>query len=658
MRPTQWRRSTHALIGVAVLLIVAAVVAAAAFVTSGNPSTSAAAAVAPQPAAVTAHAGSSPLADDRAEADAGPAGRGARAVRRRSEPGRAHRPRHRRDHRRAAVGAGRRRADAARVDQQGAHHRRGAAHARPRRDADHDGRAADQTTSPGWWCSKGGGDPTLSAAPPGKPTWYRDAARISDLADQVREAGIAVTSVQVDVSAYSGPTMAPGWDPLDIHNGDIAPMESVMLDGGRTQPVSVDSWRSEHPGARRRAARWPSALRRRPGDRHRAAAPAGQRHADRRGAVAAADRAAAADDERLRQRDGRVDRPRGRRGARRARELRRGGARRFSASSRSAGVDTRGATLFDSSGLSVNDRLTALTLDDVVNAAAGDDEPDAAPAGRPAADRRRQRHAVQPLPRHRRGQGRAAGFLRAKTGSLTGTNALAGIVTDASGRVLTFALISNNAGPTGRTSIDALAADVAILRMQPRERRLDARHVGRTVDWEFAATVGAQADPARPACHRVHPPPGHRASSRSPSRKAELPVREVTGLNEGAAVTEARIVDRAEWVRAATESMRVMTGGDGDGEARADSSPAASPARRPARCWRSSRRASSGSTTRSRRERWRAAAGVPERHRRRAPTAGHRQPISGCGCACTRSPTACSSAPIRGWPTTCRARWR
>jgi D-alanyl-D-alanine carboxypeptidase/D-alanyl-D-alanine-endopeptidase (penicillin-binding protein 4) len=41
---------------------------------------------------------------------------------------------------------------------------------------------------------------------------------------------------------------------------------------------------------------------------------------------------------------------------------------------------------------------------------------------------------------------------------LTGTNALAGIVTDASGRVLTFAFISNNAGPTGRTAIDALTA--------------------------------------------------------------------------------------------------------------------------------------------------------------------------------------------------------
>ena len=124
---------------------------------------------------------------------------------------------------------------------------------------------------------------------------------------------------------------------------------------------------------------------------------------------------------------------------------------------RGGGIDTSAVTLVDSSGLSVNDRLTALTLDGVVTAAAGD----ATPKLRPMLD-------LLPIAG---GSGTlsnrfldtdaglaAAGLLRAKTGSLTGTNALAGIVTDASGRVLTFALISNNAGPTGRTAIDAVAA--------------------------------------------------------------------------------------------------------------------------------------------------------------------------------------------------------
>ncbi|WP_163795311.1 zinc-dependent metalloprotease [Mycolicibacterium sediminis] len=86
--------------------------------------------------------------------------------------------------------------------------------------------------------------------------------------------------------------------------------------------------------------------------------------------------------------------------------------------------------------------------------------------------------------------------------------------------------------------------------------------VGRTVDWDFAATVGRRL--VRPV------PPTTEYTRRQAidelaeaSRRAELPVREVTGLNEGAAVTDARIIDRGEWVGAATESMRVMTGGDG-----------------------------------------------------------------------------------------------
>ena len=84
--------------------------------------------------------------------------------------------------------------------------------------------------------------------------------------------------------------------------------------------------------------------------------------------------------------------------------------------------------------------------------------------------------------------------------------------------------------------------------------------VGRAVDWKFAATVGAKL---------VRPGPAATDYTRSQaigqlaeaSRSAELPVREVTGLNEGGEIPEARIIDRVEWVRAASQSMRVMTGG-------------------------------------------------------------------------------------------------
>jgi coenzyme F420 biosynthesis associated uncharacterized protein len=84
--------------------------------------------------------------------------------------------------------------------------------------------------------------------------------------------------------------------------------------------------------------------------------------------------------------------------------------------------------------------------------------------------------------------------------------------------------------------------------------------VGRAVDWQFAATVGAKL--ARPG-------PAATDYTRSQvvdqlaeaSRNAELPVRDVTGLNEGGEIPEARVVDRVEWIRAATQSMRVMTGG-------------------------------------------------------------------------------------------------
>ena len=51
------------------------------------------------------------------------------------------------------------------------------------------------------------------------------------------------------------------------------------------------------------------------------------------------------------------------------------------------------------------------------------------------------------------------GWVRAKTGTLTGVNSLAGTVLDAEGRILVFALLSNGPNPVSvRPRLDALAA--------------------------------------------------------------------------------------------------------------------------------------------------------------------------------------------------------
>ena len=451
MRPTRWRRSTHVAVGVAVLLLVAVVVGVAAVITTGN-SASDAQAVKPAPAAATAAPGIVPVTDsaikptpDRLAATLAPlvADPNLGALTGRITD--------------ALTGA-QLWAHGADVPMQPASTNKvltaGAALLALDRDARLTTRVMT-TGQPGVVVLKGGGDPTLSAAPAGLDTWYKGAARISDLADQVRRSRVDVTTVQVDIGAYSGPTMAPGWDPADIDGGDIAPMEAVMLDGGRTQPVSVESRRSTTPAL----------------DAGRALAvalkvdPAAVTvlQSGLRGGQEIASVQSPPLIERLRQMMNESDNVMAESiGREVAAQQNRpqsfdGGVQAVLSQLDKAKIDTGNARLVDSSGLSVDDRLTVETLDGVVNAAAGTDEPKLRPlldllpiAG--GSGTLSNRYLDTDAGRA------AAGYLRAKTGSLTGTNSLAGIVTDASERVLTFAFISNNAGPTGRTAIDALAA--------------------------------------------------------------------------------------------------------------------------------------------------------------------------------------------------------
>jgi serine-type D-Ala-D-Ala carboxypeptidase/endopeptidase (penicillin-binding protein 4) len=455
MRPTQWRTSTHLIVGVGVLAIVAAVVAATALFSASGRGASGTQ-IPPQPPAVTAKPSIVPVAATAPVPTKSALAATLAAVLADPNLGK----------------LGGRVTDAMTAKElwrqlddaqmQPASTNKTLTTAAALLALDHEARvttrvvAADQPGASGVIVLVGGGDPTLSAASPGQDTWYHGAARISDLADQVRRSGVTPTAVRVDNSLFSGPTMAPGWDPADIEGGDIAPIESVMLDAGRIQPATDESRRSVTPALDAGHA-LASALGVDPRQVTIAnhPAPVGARQ------LAAVQSAPLI--ERLNEMMSVSDNVMAECIAREvAASMHRslsfaGAVDAVTNRLNTAHIDTGSATLLDSSGLSVDDRLTAKILDAVVQAAAGPDQP----ALRPLLD-------LLPIAG---GSGTLsdrfadtapgvgpAGWLRAKTGSLTAINALAGVVTDRSGRVLTFALISNDAGPTGRTAIDALAA--------------------------------------------------------------------------------------------------------------------------------------------------------------------------------------------------------
>jgi serine-type D-Ala-D-Ala carboxypeptidase/endopeptidase (penicillin-binding protein 4) len=452
MGPTRWRKSTQVLIGLAVLAFVAAVVAAAAFFTTGGHGAGAAHTPVPPPRPPTVKPGMVPVADT-AETPS-PGGVAATVAAAAADPNLG-----RLGGRITDAITGRELWQVADdLPLVPASTNKVLTAAAALLTLDRQARISTRVVAggpnpQGPVVLVGAGDLALSAAPPDVDTWYRGSARISDLVEQVRRSGVTPTAVQVDTSAFSGPTMAQGWDPADVDNGDIAPMESVMIDAGRIQPTTVNSRRSKTPAldAGRELAK---GLGLDPGAVTIAAAQSGARqlavvqsaplvqrlsemmdHSDNVLAEGIAREVAAA-----------INRPQSFAGAVDA------VTNRLS----TAHVDTTGAALLDSSGLSVDDRLTAKTLDGVVQAAAGPDQPalrallDLLPiAGGSGtlADR-----FLDPATN----QG-PAGWLRAKTGSLTAVNSLVGVLTDRSGRVLTFAFISNAAGPNGRNAMDALA---------------------------------------------------------------------------------------------------------------------------------------------------------------------------------------------------------
>ncbi|MFE3292857.1 D-alanyl-D-alanine carboxypeptidase/D-alanyl-D-alanine-endopeptidase [Rhodococcus sp. NPDC059234] len=306
---------------------------------------------------------------------------------------------------------------------------------------------------PGQIVLVGGGDPTLTAQPPGQPGFYPGAPRLDDLVEQVKRAGATVTSVVVDNSAYAGPALAQGWDPADIAGGNIAPIEPVMLDGGRIKPLEDESPRSATPSldAGRLLG---AAFGVDPAHVTLGTAPSG-------GAPLASVESAPLRD-RLGQMMGHSDNVLaeaiGREvAAKVGTEASFAGAVTAIGQTLGAGgFDLRGLTLHDASGLSVDGRIPARLLDQALSAATGD----AKPQLRPILDYLPIAGATGTLSdRYATGDRNAAGWVRAKTGTLSAASALAGYVTDVDNRVLTFALMSNDRPPdVSRPALDAIAS--------------------------------------------------------------------------------------------------------------------------------------------------------------------------------------------------------
>ncbi|WP_205018824.1 D-alanyl-D-alanine carboxypeptidase/D-alanyl-D-alanine-endopeptidase [Streptomyces sp. HB132] len=136
-----------------------------------------------------------------------------------------------------------------------------------------------------------------------------------------------------------------------------------------------------------------------------------------------------------------------------------GSRRAVTARLKALGLPLTGAQLADGSGLDRADKVTAGLLAELLALAADPDHPELRPVltGLPVAGfsgTLGDRYAATSP---------ATGLIRAKTGTLTGVNSLAGTAVDAQGRLLAFAFLASGSTSPGEAeaSLDALATVLA-----------------------------------------------------------------------------------------------------------------------------------------------------------------------------------------------------
>ncbi|MFF2729296.1 D-alanyl-D-alanine carboxypeptidase/D-alanyl-D-alanine-endopeptidase [Streptomyces sp. NPDC058008] len=281
----------------------------------------------------------------------------------------------------------------------------------------------------------GGGDPTLDKA--------ALRALAAETARALRDGGTGPVRLTYDTSRYSGPALHPIGP-----NENIAPVSALMADEGRLDRSDRGpAPRTDDPAGD--AARTFAGLLGDAGAAVRAAPASGRTAAGSRTVATHLSEPLSALVERaLTNSDNDIAEALARQTALKAGQPGSfaGGRNAVTARLKALGLPLAGARFADGSGLDRADKVTAGLLARLLALAAGPDHPELRPVltGLPVAgfsgtlgDRY---DATSP----------ATGLIRAKTGTLTGVNSLAGTAVDARGRLLAFAFLAS-----GTTSPDA-----------------------------------------------------------------------------------------------------------------------------------------------------------------------------------------------------------
>jgi D-alanyl-D-alanine carboxypeptidase/D-alanyl-D-alanine-endopeptidase (penicillin-binding protein 4) len=326
-------------------------------------------------------------------------------------------------------------------------------------------------TAPGSIVLVGGGDPTLAVNPfPAQD--YPRPATLASLAGATARALIAQGSRSVmlgyDTSLYTGPGLAPGWPGAYVTTGDVTPIVSLEVDQGRLnaagQPEDSDdpynlSARSNDPALM--AADAFAALLTADGV-HVTGAPAAQTAPAQAGEIASVTSPplSAIVAQMLEESNNVIAENLARHVA-----LATGEPASFSGAAqavinelRRLGVTT-GIQLVDGSGLSPQDAIAPVTLVKVLEQAVARPGLRALLAGLPVAGFSGTLSAGESV--FSGISGAAVGSVRAKTGNLGTVTSLAGLVYDASGQVLAFALMADQIPSAGMLQTAANAIDAA-----------------------------------------------------------------------------------------------------------------------------------------------------------------------------------------------------